>query len=237
VAFLPREGTLATLISAGMRRMSGSVRRQRLQRSLVVVQVAVSVVLLSGAGLLTRTMIQLSDVPTGLRTEELLTIQVPLLTPSQIMSDPTADVGAKARYAAIREELRALPGVTEVGVGSPMPLRTSGVRFEMKAEDRPLAVGEALPRAELRTASPEFFRAAGIPLLSGRDFTAGDRFGTAMAVAWRGPARSSRSRRSRQTGERSSGSSPRRRTVVSTPPRARRPTYRSRSSWRLAADS
>jgi predicted permease len=182
VAFLPREGTLASLISAGMRRMSGSVRRQRLQRSLVVVQVAVSVVLLAGAGLLTRTMIQLSDVATGLRTEELLTMQVPLLTPTQLLTDPTADVAAKARYEQMRKELRALPGVTEVGVGSPMPLRSSDVRFEMKAENRALAVGEAMPRPELRTANPEFFRAAGIPLLDGREFNAGDRFGTTPVV-------------------------------------------------------
>jgi predicted permease len=177
VAFLPREGTLATLISAGMRRMTGSVRRLRLQRSLVVVQVAVSVVLLAGAGLLTRTMIELSDVDTGLRTEEVLTMQVPLLTPQQILSDPKSDVAAKARYEEMRREIRALPGVIEVGVGSPMPLRSSEVRFEVKAEDRPLGVGETMPRADLRTASPEFFRAAGIPLLAGREFNSGDRAG------------------------------------------------------------
>jgi hypothetical protein len=52
--------------------MSGGLRKQRLQRGLVVVQVAVSVVLLAGAGLLTRTMMRLSDVDTGLRTEEVL---------------------------------------------------------------------------------------------------------------------------------------------------------------------
>jgi predicted permease len=182
VAFLPREGTLASLISAGMRRMSGSVRRQRLQRSLVVVQVAVSVVLLAGAGLLTRTMIRLSDVATGLRTEELLTMQVPLLTPTQLLTDPTADASAKVRYEQIRAELRALPGVIEVGVGSPMPLRSSDVRFEMKAENHALAVGEAAPRPELRTANPEFFRAAGIPLLDGREFSAADHFGTPLVV-------------------------------------------------------
>ena len=60
VASLPKEGTFASWIAAGARRMSGGVRRQRLQRGLVVAQVAVSVVLLAGAGLLTRTMMQLS---------------------------------------------------------------------------------------------------------------------------------------------------------------------------------
>ena len=182
VAFLPREGTLASLISAGMRRMTGSIRRQRLQRSLVVVQVAVSVVLLAGAGLLTRTMMRLSDVATGLRTEELITMPVLIANPIELFTNPRADASAKARYEQIRQELRALPGVVEVGVGSPMPLRSSDVRFELKAENRPLAVGEAMPRPELRTAGPEFFRAAGIPVLDGRDFNAGDRGGAEPVV-------------------------------------------------------
>src|SRR6185503_9976927 len=69
VASLPKEGSFAAWISAGGRRMSASFKRQPLQRGLVVAQIAVSVVLLAGAGLLTRTMIQHSEVDTGLKTE------------------------------------------------------------------------------------------------------------------------------------------------------------------------
>ncbi len=182
VASLPQEGGFAGWISAGVRRMSGSVRKQRLQRGLVVVQIAVSVVLLAGAGLLTRTMIRLADVSTGLRTEEVLTIDVPLLTPTELMSNPNADAGAKQRYEEMRREVRALPGVIEVGVGSPMPLRGSDVRFDLKAEGKSLAVGEAIPRAEIRVAGPEYFRAAGIPLLTGREFAATDQRGSGKVV-------------------------------------------------------
>ena len=182
IASLPEEGQLAATISAGGHRMSGSLRKQRLQRGLVVAQVAVSVVLLAGAGLLTRTMIRLTKVDTGLQTEEVLTIDVPLLTPAQALANPQADVAAKEGYDRIRTEIRALPGVTEVGVGSAMPLQTSSVRFDVKAEGRPLAPGEAMPNAELRTANPEYFRAAGIPLLRGREFTATDRAASGMVV-------------------------------------------------------
>ena len=182
VASLPKEGGFASWISAGVRRMSGSIRKQRLQRGLVVVQIAVSVVLLAGAGLLTRTMIRLSDVSTGLRTEEVLTIDVPLLTLTEIVSNPNADAGAKQRYEQIRREMLALPGVTEVGVGSPMPLRSSEVRFELKAEGKALTVGEAVPRAEIRMAGPEYFRAAGIPLVAGREFAATDQRGSGKVV-------------------------------------------------------
>ncbi|HJU90208.1 MAG TPA: ABC transporter permease [Gemmatimonadaceae bacterium] len=172
---LPREGRFASRILAGAQRMSGGLRKQRLQRALVVVQIAVSVVLLAGAGLLTRTMIRLSEVETGLRTEEVLTMQVSLLTPAELLYNPASDASAKARYAQMRDEIAALPGVVEVGIGSPMPLRASEVRFEVKVEGRTPDVGEATPRAEFRTADPDYFRAAGIPLLKGRAFAVTDR--------------------------------------------------------------
>jgi predicted permease len=181
LAALPRDGTFASWV-AGANRVSGSLKKHRLQRALVVVQVAVSVVLLAGAGLLTRTMIRLSNVSTGLQTEEVLTIQVSLLTPTQLLQDPAADAGAKDRYQRMRLEALALPGVTEVGLGSPMPLRRSDVRFEVKAEGKVFDAREAPPRAELRTADPHYFRAAGVPLLNGRFFAETDRWGTARVV-------------------------------------------------------
>ena len=182
LASLPKEGGLAAWILAGATRMSGGLRKQRLQRGLVVLQVAVSVVLLAGAGLLTRTMMRLSEVSTGLGTEEVLTITVPLLTPTELLTNPAADAGAKARYERMRDEIRALPGVVEVGIGSPMPLRSSDVAFEVKTEGKTPNVGEALPRAELRTANPQFFRAAGIPLLAGRAFEQTDVFTSGPVV-------------------------------------------------------
>jgi predicted permease len=182
LASLPREGSFASRILAGGQRISGNLGKHRLQRALVVVQIAVTVVLLAGAGLLTRTMIRLSDVDTGLRTEEVLTMQVPLLTPTELLFNPAADVSAKERYDRMRDEMAALPGVVDVGIGSPLPLRSSDVRFDVKAEGKSLGVGEAMPRAELRTANPDFFRASGIPLLKGRPFSTTDRMGSGWVV-------------------------------------------------------
>jgi putative ABC transport system permease protein len=173
VTWLPKEGSLAVAISAGGRRASGGLRKQRLQRALVVVQVAVSVVLLAGAGLLTRTLIRLAEVDTGLTTEEVLTMEVPLLLTGADRSNPAAKAVAKERYERMRSEIAALPGVVEVGVGYP-PLRLSEVVWEVKAEGKAPAAGVAPPRAEVRNANPEFFRAAGIPLLQGRPFAATD---------------------------------------------------------------
>ena len=125
---------------------------------------------------------QLAEVDTGLRTEEVLTVQVPLLTPVELLTNPAADAGAKQRYDRMRDEVAALPGVVDVGIGSPMPLRGSSVRFEVLAEGKTLPVGEAMPRADFRTANPDFFRAAGIPVVAGRSFSITDRRGSAPVV-------------------------------------------------------
>ena len=184
VATLPQEGGFASWMAAGARRVSGTVRRQRLQRGLVVAQIAVSVVLLAGAGLLTRTMIELADVNTGLRTEEVLTLPVQLLQfgDGDFKRIMAADAGAKEGYDRMMGEVRALPGVVAVGLGSTPPLRGSDIGFAVKAEGKTVAVGEPLPRADMRTADPNYFRAAGIPLLKGRAFAATDRFGAGRVV-------------------------------------------------------
>ena len=173
---LAREGQLGAWIAQGVTRVSGSLRRQRLQRALVVAQVGVSVVLLTCAGLLTRTMLALSEVDAGLKAPEVLTMEVPLSAGSR------QDAETKALYDRMKLEIGAIPGVTEVGLGSTMPLRAAGFQLEVKAENRPLATGEPMPRAEFRTASPEYFRAAGIPLKKGREFTTTDRDSAARVV-------------------------------------------------------
>ena len=182
LASLPHEGGFASWILAGAHRLTGRLGRQRLQRGLVVVQVAVSVVLLAGAGLLTRTMLQLSQVDTGISSEEVLTMTLSLLTPRDLLTNPAADAGAKTKYDLMRREIRALPGVVEVGVGSTMPLRSTDFRLDLKVEGKSLEAGEAIPNAEFRTASPDYFRAAGIPLLGGREFATTDERGSPRVV-------------------------------------------------------
>ncbi|MBR9988493.1 MAG: ABC transporter permease [Gemmatimonadetes bacterium] len=173
---LANEHTIGSLISAGGRRTTAGSRRQRLQQALVIAQIAVSVMLLTGAGLLTRTMQQLSVVDPGLDTENVLTMEVPV------------DFGAQStelavsRYQRMQGELSALPGVRQVAFGSTMPLRSAGFMLEVKAENRSLAPGEAMPRAEYRTTSPDYFSAAGIPLIDGRDFSATDQAGGTPVV-------------------------------------------------------
>ena len=174
VASVPSEKTLATVVSGG-RRASGSLRKQRLQRALVVVQVAVSVVLLAGAGLLTRTMLRLADVQTGLQTEEVLTMEVGgLANGADTRRDTAAASATRALFARIRDEIAALPGVEAVSIGS-VPLRPGFRNLDLKVEGRPLRVGEAALTVDARFASPSYFNSLGIPLKKGRFFQTSDR--------------------------------------------------------------
>jgi predicted permease len=173
---LAKEGALGNLIVAGANRLSGSLRKQRLQRALVVAQIAVSVILLTGAGLLTRTMLQLSVVRDGLTTENVLSMELPLNFGER------TDADARALYDRMRLEIASIAGVRDVGVGMTMPLRSTQFQLDVKAEGHQLATGEAQPRAEYRTASPEYFRASGIPLLAGREFATTDREGSGRVV-------------------------------------------------------
>jgi putative ABC transport system permease protein len=173
---LAKDSALGTWLSGGGKRATGNLRRQRLQRGLVVAQIAVSVVLLTGAGLLTRTMLQLSEVETGLAPENVLTMEVP---PSSYGQDNAVTV---ARYEEMRNQISALPGVKDVALGSVIPLRAAGFVLEVKAEGRAMAPNEPMPRAENRTASPEYFRTAGIPILKGKEFSTTDRAGSPLVV-------------------------------------------------------
>jgi len=80
-----------------------------------------------------------------------------------------------AMYERMRDKVAALPGVEVASLGSNVPLKSTDFVLEVKADGRPLASGEATPRATYKTADPGYFRAAGIPLLAGRAFTTTDR--------------------------------------------------------------
>jgi predicted permease len=178
LSYAPRlagEHALGASLAAGGRRTTGGVRRQRLQQALVVAQIAVSVVLLTGAGLLTRTMQRLSVVDTGLSGGNRLTLEVP---PDYTQPHEKS----VALYQRIQSQVAALPGVKDVGLGSTVPLRSERFALDIKAEGRSLAPGEPMPHAEGRTASPEYFRTAGIPLLKGREFSSTDRTGSPLVV-------------------------------------------------------
>ncbi|MGE0158224.1 MAG: ABC transporter permease [Gemmatimonadales bacterium] len=174
---LPGEtaGVGPSLASAGTRTTVGR-RYRRMQRGLVVAQVALSVTLLTGAGLLVRTLLNLYDLDVGADLEGVLTVEVPLAGTGR------ASPEVRLAYEQMRTEMATLPGVTEAGVGSAVPLRDNEFQLEIKAEGVPPNPDEPTPTAEYRTATPEYFRATGIPLVAGREFESTDTRGAALVV-------------------------------------------------------
>jgi len=174
---LARESTLGASLTSGSKRTTGGVKRQRMQQTLVVLQVAVSVILLTGAGLLTRTMQRLANVDAGLNGDNVLTMEVPT-----DFGNAADNIATVKKYEEMQRQVASLPGVSRVGLGSTMPLRAGGILLDIKAEGHVLAPGQPQPHSEYRTANPDYFTASGIKLLAGRDFLSTDRTGTAKVA-------------------------------------------------------
>jgi predicted permease len=175
LSFVPQLGAESSLGAAGRRATAGR-SRQRLQHALVVTQLAVCMVLLTAAGLLVRTLTKLNSVETGVRAENVLTMEIPIETNA-------LDQPAKlAMYERMRDRVAALPGIQAASIGSNVPLRNTYFILELKAEGRALGAGEATPHGVYKTADPSYFAAAGIPLLEGRTFATTDRRESARVV-------------------------------------------------------
>lgn len=156
---------------------SGSSKRQmRISRVLVASEVALSLVLLVGAGLFLRSFWQLLQVRPGFNPHQVVTTQIWMAVPNDPTTDPYRPVPKRAAF--LREVLRrvsSLPGVesASIGGGGSLPMLHSRNTFSFTVEDRP-AESERAPVAEFAAVSPDHFRTLQIPLLSGRGFADSD---------------------------------------------------------------
>jgi putative ABC transport system permease protein len=149
-------------------RHGGSRRLHRGLGMLVVVEVALSLVLLAGAGLLMRSLVKLQSSDLGFRTEDVLTVGVDL--PSTRYTLPQA--GGVFREALAR--LAVLPGVLDVGGANCLPVPFACVGTSFWRVDRPKPADGQLTSGQVRPITPGFFRALGIPQVAGRDFSDSD---------------------------------------------------------------
>ena len=170
-------GTLVGALREGGRGALTGRRGIRVRHSLVVAEMALAVVLLAGAGLLVNSFIRLQHVNPGFQVGDALTFRLAL---------PEAAYDTQARriefYDRALAQLRALPGVRTVGGVMGLPL--SGLRFNISfdIEGHPPAQPGQEPSMEVRVATPDYFKALGIPLTRGRLFTDADRFESPQVV-------------------------------------------------------
>ncbi|HSE98930.1 MAG TPA: ABC transporter permease [Blastocatellia bacterium] len=156
---------LNTSLKDSGRSSSGGVRHSRLRAALVAAEVALSLMLLVGAGLMVKSFLRLQQVEPGFETANVLTMAVSL---------PFSKYAERDQQAAFYREairlLAALPGVEAASAGTTPPLTGSRDSLNFFIEGR----GDEKAIEELAVIAPDYFRATGIPLLRGRDFSGTD---------------------------------------------------------------
>jgi putative ABC transport system permease protein len=170
---LPALGTrvnLTTALKQGSIQAGDTSGRRRMQGALIVAQVAVSVVLLVGAGLLLASFYRLQQVDAGYRSEGVLSAQV------YGNFSRYGDINALRRlYLPILDRLDGQPGVISAAITNAVPLAGSApgtTRFDI--EGRVTDDPDRRPTTDVRVASDRYFDTIGIPVISGRAFSALD---------------------------------------------------------------
>jgi putative ABC transport system permease protein len=154
----------------------GSLRRNRFRQALIVAEVALSVVLLAGAGLLFRSFMRLQSVNAGFMADQVLTAR---LTPSG--TNFKNDSERLRFYSEVIDKMSSVPGVRDVGAINTLPL-SKGPTAGFRIEGRPITTPDKWPMANYRSVTPNDFRAMGIPIVQGRAFTDRDEYNAPLAM-------------------------------------------------------
>jgi len=161
-------GSVRESLATGVRG-SGSARRSKTQRGLVVAEVALAVVLLAGAGLLLTSLLRLQAVSPGFSADGVLVARLTLAGPRYQSPDAMVHF-----YDEVLNRLRETPGVEAAGAAGALPLSGSAntSNFHLPGRSEPAAGQDPTSRWERVT--PEYFRTLGIPLKAGREFDSRD---------------------------------------------------------------
>jgi predicted permease len=153
-------------LNASLKEGSRGIARgnERVRGALVVAQMTLSLILVTGAGLLMASFLNLQNSDLGMRTDHLLTFRFSL--PETEYSE-TQQVNFYDRFL---ERLRSLPGVKSAAGIWPLPLSGDSAEIAFDIEERPTR-GRSEPVANMAFATPAYFATAGVPLLDGRTFT------------------------------------------------------------------
>jgi putative ABC transport system permease protein len=164
--------------SAALRTMRVTEGRQagRLRFALVGLQMAVALVLLSGAALLGTSVYRLLRVAPGFDPVGLVTMRINL--PGTYRETDAINLF----HARVRERLEAIPGVTAVAAVNQAPLTGQGDTGSLTVIERPRGAGVQGPDVSLRTVSANYFPAMGVPIVRGRGFTEADQPGAPLVV-------------------------------------------------------
>lgn len=164
-------------LKQGLGRSSSDSGGARTRSILVVSEVALSLMLLIGAGLLIRSLSVLRHVNPGFDPSQLLTLDVSI--PSSKFSTPAQQA---TFFDRVLRQVRALPGVQSAGLVDSLPLSGGGSHQPISVEGRPVVAMADQPEVDVRLISPGYLSAMHIALLSGRDLNDSDVEGRPAAV-------------------------------------------------------
>jgi predicted permease len=148
----------------------GSHRKSRLRDALVVAQIAVCSVLLIGAGLCVRSLLNARSIDPGFDTQHDM---MAVLDPGSLGYSETK---GRAFYTGLLDRVRALPGVASASLAGYLPLTTQETTQATEPEDHPAPPGQA-PGIDSTDVGPDYFWTMGMALVRGREFSAQDRPG------------------------------------------------------------
>ena len=172
-----RTASLTLSLHEGSRGTSGGAQRQRVRSGLVVAQVALALLLLLGAGLTLKSFRNAQSAPLGFNPENVLVADLSL---------PKARYDTDEKIARFNDQLiervRALPAVEAAALGSNVPFDNNEFDSSFHLTGTPPYPPGERPEAEVNVVTPDYFRLMGMPLLSGRAFTADDRAGRPGSV-------------------------------------------------------
>lgn len=149
----------------------------RVRHVLVVVEFALALTVLVGAGLLVASLRRLEAVDPGVNTQRLLSVRLSLPN-----SDYPEEPQRLAFYEGLAERIEALPAVQSVSVSMAVPPSRLMMTNPVRRADRPVPPGVDLPNAEQLLVTPGYFDTFGIPLARGRGFTPQHRDGTPLVA-------------------------------------------------------
>ena len=149
-------------------RTSQAAGPHRTAGSLVIVEVAVSLILVAGTGLMLRSLNKITGVDPGFQSANRLTFSIVL--PSMRYKAPQRAIFVKS----LMERMQSLPGVSAVGLIHSLPLAGTNDTSTVAVKEHPTPSGSPRPSTEYRMITPGYIRAMGIPLLKGRDFVEQD---------------------------------------------------------------
>ena len=158
---------LTESLKEGGRGSTEGSRRNTMRGALVIIEVAIAVVLLAGAGLLIQSLLRLQHVNPGFNPQNVLSFSLGL---------PEVKYSAQKQidfFNQIVSRIESTPGVQAASAVLPLPLSSDRIRITFETEGRSIPRSE-LPASEYRAVALNYFRTMGIPLLKGRDFDARD---------------------------------------------------------------